>query len=116
LEPLAARGQPALDVVALAREEQQHRELRPEDGHARILEVAVAVVDQLGEIGHDPRPVAADRGHREPASRHAFLRRPTIRVAAAAAPKPLSPSPTTTRAAQVFSMPRRAARPPKLAP
>src|SRR5206468_1371221 len=60
LEPLAAGGEPPLDVLPLAREEQQHRELGPEDGHARVLEVAVALVDQLGEVGDDARAVAAD--------------------------------------------------------
>jgi len=71
LEPLAARGETSLDVVAFAREEQEDGELGPEDRHARVLEVAVALVDQLREVGDDARPVAADRREREPAPHRA---------------------------------------------
>src|SRR6185369_4319335 len=64
-EALAGRGEPPLDVGALPREQQQDRELGAEDRHARVLEVAVALVDELGQVGDDAGPIAADGRQRE---------------------------------------------------
>src|SRR5688572_16743626 len=83
LEPLARGRQALLHVGPLAGEQQQHGELVPEDGHARILEVAVALEDQLGEIGHDAGPVAPDGGEGEPAPHlRAFRASPRTYVSA----------------------------------
>src|SRR5262249_39092582 len=70
----------------------------------------IAAADRRGETSH--RQHAA----RAPGRDVRHQRRWFMRVAAAAAPKPLSMFTTTTPAAQVLSMPRRAARPCMLGP
>ena len=55
LQPLARRRQPLRDVAALGREQKEDGELAAEDRHAGVLEIAVAVVDELGEVGDDSR-------------------------------------------------------------
>src|SRR6185436_10285940 len=65
LESLASGREPPRRLGTLPRQEEQHGELGAEDRHARILEVAVALVEELGQVGDDAGPIAADGGERE---------------------------------------------------
>src|SRR4030095_15373375 len=66
LETLASGREPGRDVRCLPGEQQQNRKLAAEDRHARVLEVAVAFVDQLGQVGADSRAVPSDGRQRKP--------------------------------------------------
>jgi hypothetical protein len=70
LEPLGADGE-AVGAALVARgAEQDHGEVAPEDRHARVLEVGVAVVDEPRQLGDEARAVAPDGGQDEPAHHH----------------------------------------------
>src|SRR5690606_14599438 len=67
---LEALGALCEAVAAAARRrggEQDHGEVGPEDRHARVLEVRVALEDEARQLGDEPGPVLADGGEDEPA-------------------------------------------------
>src|SRR5262249_12587378 len=65
---LASSRESRRKVRARPRQQEEHRELGAERGHARVLEVAVALVDHLGQVRDDAGAIPADGGQGEPLS------------------------------------------------
>jgi hypothetical protein len=66
LEALGAHSELVSAALVARRAQQDHREIAPEDRHARVLEVGVAVVDESGQLRDEARAIAPDGGQDEP--------------------------------------------------
>ena len=73
LEALCSYGEGVPGALGRRRGEENHGEVGPEDRHARVLEVGVAVVHELREVGDQTGAVLADGGEDEPALHAATL-------------------------------------------
>jgi hypothetical protein len=59
-QPLAPGGETVLEFFPAAGKENEQGELFSQASHSGVLQVSAALVDQTGNLGHDPGPVLAD--------------------------------------------------------